>query len=106
MTDETQAPDHPLAIPGPSPLTEADAASIDILLKERLGKVMNTRPSEITDLELAAAVKYYVNKRLIFMSEENRKIAEGPKVKGAPKTKVPKTVAEAIAATAVDSDVF
>ena len=100
--------ENPLEIPGASALSEADEASIDILLKERLGKIMNTRPSELTNLELAAAVKYFRAKRATFMSEENRKLAAGPKTAGGAKSSKPvKSIAEAISAHEIDtSDIF
>ncbi len=99
MTSKPSPPDSPPASDlfadalsaAPSPLLEADQASLDILTDERLADLFNKSPSDTLDSELQAMARYYRSKRTQFLQEEARKSSEPPRQR-----KTAKSVAEAL----------
>ena len=93
MSDE-----HPLA-PEFSPLEEADPNAVNVLISDRINRILNTRPLDLTDDDLSAAIDYYRKERARFILESQNKVPRA--VAAAAKRKVPTSVADAIA-TSVD----
>jgi hypothetical protein len=91
-----------------SPLAEADPNSVNILIGERINKIMNTRPADITDDDLAAMVAYYRSERARFILESQNKAPRAkPGTKPAAKPKAaPKSVAEVMAQAAAFDDML
>jgi hypothetical protein len=87
----------PLA-PAVSPLTQADPAAINEFVEQRVDAIFNKPPlSGITDDELMVMVRYYREKRQIFLTESAAKEAKGPTRRRTGPS--PKSVAEALAST-------
>lgn len=91
----TETPISPLA-PETSPLTEADANSINELIQNRINDIFNKKQVMLTDDDLKVAVEYYRRERQRFMQESAAKIANPPKTK----RKAPVSVADALSSTA------
>lgn len=100
MTD-TNGEVNPLGDLGTSPLVEAKAESLEVLLTDRLRMIFNTMPSKLNFDDKKAVVAYYRGMRGKFLDEEAKKLVDGPKkVRGA----VPKSVVEALQASKVNFD--
>lgn len=97
MTD-TNGDTTPL-VPETSPLVEADAKSLQLLLTERMTMIFNTMPSKLSFEDKKAVVAYYRSNREKFMDEEAKALLAGPKVK---KTAAPRSVAEVLDPSTVD----
>ncbi len=74
-----------------SPLNEADPNSLDELLTQRIGKIFNTPPLDLTNSDISDVVLYYRRERSRFLNDAKQ-------VKPGRKRKTPPTsVAEALA---------
>jgi len=93
MSDETPSA---LAPQGISPLSEADPASLNELIEERVNDIFNKPPLSISDTDLKYMVEYYRRTRLQFKTESDIKAAAGPKTPRGPKVKPAKSVAEVV----------
>jgi hypothetical protein len=99
MSDPT--PSSPLA-PEVSPLAEADSASLNLLIAERIDAVFNQPPLAkdehgnyvLTDADLNIMVAYFQKERGRFLLESQAKEAAGPKTRRKP---VPQSVTDALA---------
>jgi len=102
MSDEKEAASPLEQFIATSPLAEADPASLDAMIEERVGDIMNTPPLTLIargpaalDIALKTLVKYYRDGRTRF-AIESRNAPKGPK------KKAPKSVAEALSADDLD----
>lgn len=98
---DTNGDEKPLGDLGASPLGEAQAGSLQVLLTDRLKMVFNTMPSKLSYEDKKAVVLYYRSMRGKFIDAENEKLAAGPKVRN---RTAPKSVAEALEAAKVSFD--
>lgn len=89
MSDNTS-----LLAPDSSPLSEADAGSINELVQQRIDDIFNKPPLLLTDADLRFQVEYYQRERIRFMQESAVK-EQRPKIK----RKVPTSIADAIASS-------
>lgn len=93
MPDPTSAKERSPAPEGASPLAEADPASVDILVDERLRAIFNGDPLLLSEDQLARGVAYYRQLRQNYEKDEAAKTASGtPRRRRA----APKSVAEAL----------
>jgi len=96
----------PLA-PDVSPLAEADTDSVNLLISERINKIMNTPPLDLSDEDLAITVAFYRKERARFILESQNKASrpKAPAGQGKPKP-APTSVADAIKAAQNFGDLF
>jgi hypothetical protein len=93
---------------GISPLAEADTDSVNLLISERINKIMNTPPLDLSDEDLAITVAYYRKERARFIIESQNKTTrpKAPPGQGKPKGPPPTSVADAIKAAQALGDMF
>lgn len=89
MSEQTPAP---TLAPTTSPLAEADPDSINLLIKQRVSEIFNTRPLLLSDEDLRIAIGYYRRERVRFQQESAVKANAPPKAR----KKTPTSVAEAL----------
>jgi hypothetical protein len=89
-----------------SPLTEAEAGSINTLIGERINKLFNTRPQDITDEDLTAMIEYYRKERGRFIIESQNKAPRAKPGTAAAKKPAPTSVADAMQSMNAIGDLF
>lgn len=86
-----------LAPPGLSPLAEANPASLNELIAERITDIFNRPPLGVSDADLDLMVEYYQRERLRFKQESELK-EQRPRQS----RKTPTSVAEALESATAD----
>lgn len=79
--------------PTASPLAEADPASLNKLIAERINDAMNRPPLSVDDTDLECMIEYYQRERVRFKAESTEK-EQRPRGRSA--KKVPTSVKEAL----------
>lgn len=91
----------PTLAPEVSPLLEADPYSVNELIAERIGQIMNKAPLDITvdgpDSDLAVLIAYHRRERSRFILET---LAKTNAPRAASRKKAPTSVADALVANA------